>query len=51
MTGDEPVALGPPQRLGQHLVSDALEAVVEVLVAVTTMGKLGEHRQRPSAIK
>jgi hypothetical protein len=34
--GDQAVTLSPPQRVGQDLVGDALDAVVEVLVATAT---------------
>jgi hypothetical protein len=34
-TRHEPVALGPAERLSQHLVRDAIHGVMELLVAAT----------------
>jgi hypothetical protein len=39
MAGDPPITLWSAQRVGQHLVGDAVEPVVEVLVAATTAGE------------
>lgn len=49
MPGDQAVTLGLAQRLGQHLVCDPFDAVVEVLVAATAVGKLPEDSEGPAA--
>lgn len=48
MTGNEPIALGPTKRLGQYLVGNAVQGVVEVLVAASTLGELRYHPEHPA---
>ena len=42
------VTLRPPQGLGQHLVGDAVERVVKVLIATTAHRKLVERGESPT---
>jgi hypothetical protein len=51
---DQPVPLRAPQRVGEDLVGDPVQGVVDVPVAPTAigkLGKLGEHRKSPTAAK
>ena len=48
VAGDQPVALGPPERLGEHFVGDPIQGVMELLVATTLICKLGKHGESPS---
>jgi len=49
MPPDEAVALGASQRVGEHLVRDAIQYVMEILEAETPGSQLSEHPrvQRP----
>jgi len=49
---DQPVALRAPQRVGEDLVGDPVQGVMDVPVAPTAIGKLvklGEHGKSPTA--
>ena len=45
---DKTVALRAPQRIGEHLVRDAIQAFVKVLVATTSSRQLGQHVKSPA---
>lgn len=47
MPFDQAVALGSAQRVGKHFVGDAIECVVQALVAAPTGSKNSKHGQRP----
>jgi hypothetical protein len=49
MASDESVTLGPAKRVSQHLVGDAVEGVVEVLVSEATARKLSQYRESPTS--
>ena len=51
---DQPVPLRAPQRVGEDLVGDPVQGVMDVPVAPTAigkLGKLGEHGKSPTAAK
>ena len=45
---DEPVALRAAKRLGKDLVGDAIQRVVEILVAPASTSQLSQYRKRPA---
>src|ERR1017187_1613250 len=49
MPPNEAVALGASQRVGEHLVRDAIQGVMEVLVAEPPSMQLSEHHQSPAS--
>src|ERR1035441_604897 len=49
MPPDEAIALGASQRVGEHLVRDAIQGVMEVLVAEPPSIQLSEHHQSPAS--
>ena len=51
MSSDQAVTLGPSQGVGQDLVGDALDAVVEVLVAAAAIDQFGKDNQSPTPCK
>lgn len=51
VASDQAVTFRAPERLGQHLVGDALDAIVEILVATAPVDELYEYRESPPATK
>ena len=49
MPPDQAVALGASQRVGEHLVRDAIHDVMEVLLAQPPISQLSEHHQSPAS--
>jgi hypothetical protein len=49
MPPDEAVAFGATQRVGKHLVRDAIHDVMEVLVAEAPSSQFSEHHQSPAS--
>jgi hypothetical protein len=49
VAGDQAVASGSPEGFGEHFVRDTFECVIEVLIAATTGGELGEDGQGPTS--
>jgi hypothetical protein len=47
--GDKVVTLRTPQRLGEHLVGDPFDAVVEFLATTTVLRELLQDCQGPAA--
>ena len=48
VTHNQAVPFGPAKGVGEYFVRDAIEGVVEVLVAETTVCKLSQHRESPT---
>src|SRR5208282_1814477 len=49
VTNDEAVTLSPAQRIGEDLVGNAVQSIVEVLVAQAPASQLCEHSKGPPA--
>lgn len=49
VAGNEPVAFRSAKRLGQHLVRDAIQGIVEVLVTAASLKEPGKHSERPTS--
>ena len=49
--GDQPVSLGPSQHVGEGFVGDAIEGIVELLVAAAIFSQLREHCESPASIQ
>lgn len=50
VTYEKAVAFGPSEGVGEHLVRDAVQGVVEFLVAATTIHQFGEQGESPAAV-
>lgn len=49
MAADELVTLGAAKRLGENLVGNAVQDIVQVLIAASSPRQLGQDWQRPAA--
>jgi hypothetical protein len=41
---DQAISFGSSKSIGEHFVRDAVESIIEILVAATTSCELDEHR-------
>jgi hypothetical protein len=48
LTGHQAISFGSSERIGEHLVRDSIESLVEVLVSAPAFVQFSQDRKRPS---